>query len=217
MADFAGKLYVFDRSENDEAYMDVLGVQGQQREHYIKSKPQIRLTSNGDGSYTLEIILSGHTITNTFRSGQEIDEQMLDVIYKTTYTLGNNKLVQVQKHPSGKVATVTREFSPAEVKTISQPLRKMREEGTLGNRMSNVGRHWTFKDRNNEVVISGLFQELIVRPTYLLAGTPITTPHLTEPLSRQPGLHVDIGPLNSDNRNLIRAYLRPAFRSQPNL
>ncbi|GBP35708.1 Fatty acid-binding protein 1 [Eumeta japonica] len=117
MADFAGKLYKYDRSENIEAFLDSINVQGEARAGYINSRPDIKLVNNGDGSFTFDIILGERTISNTFKSGVEFDENMAGIM--TTFTVESNKLVQVQKFPSGKVVTITREFSPTELKTVS--------------------------------------------------------------------------------------------------
>ncbi|GBP35706.1 Fatty acid-binding protein 1 [Eumeta japonica] len=119
MADFAGKLYKYDRSENLEAFLDSIGVQGESRTGYINSKPDIKLVKNGDGSFTLNIAVGERTISNTFKSGVEFDEKLPALTCKSTVTVQSNKLVQVQKFPSGKVVTITMEFLPTELKTVS--------------------------------------------------------------------------------------------------
>ncbi|GBP35709.1 Fatty acid-binding protein 1 [Eumeta japonica] len=119
MADFLGKVYKYERSENDEAYLDFLGIQGDNRAAYLNAKPSVKLTKNGD-NYTFDIMLGERTISNTFQPGKDFDEQMAPgVTYKSTCIVESNKLLQMQQHPSGKLITITREFSPAEMKATT--------------------------------------------------------------------------------------------------
>ncbi|GBP62927.1 Fatty acid-binding protein 1 [Eumeta japonica] len=77
MADFLGKVYKCERGENAEAYMDFLGVQGDHRASYVNAQPDMKLVKNSDGTYTLDVITQSRTLSNTFQSGKEFDEQMI--------------------------------------------------------------------------------------------------------------------------------------------
>jgi fatty acid-binding protein 3 len=99
-------------SENFEEYMKALGVGLVMRKLGNTTKPNVKLTQNGD-EWTLQTISAIKSSEVKFRLNHEFDEETLDGRkVKTTFTLDGNRLVQTQRDKDNNVvSTISREVT----------------------------------------------------------------------------------------------------------
>lgn len=95
----------------------VLGVGIMTRKMGATISPIVELTEN-DGVYTLKTTSTFKNTEIKFKLGEEFDEETADNRkVKSICTLEGNKLIQVQK--GDKETTIEREFTPTEMKAVS--------------------------------------------------------------------------------------------------
>ncbi|CAK1541693.1 unnamed protein product [Leptosia nina] len=120
MDTFLGKKYKLKSSDNFEEYLKFIGVGLLSRKLVISLSPISELSKNEDGSYSLTMTTPVRKVVTTFRLGEEFDEERPDgVKVKSLMTIEGNKLVQVQRDPSGKTSKHVREFKDNTLTVIS--------------------------------------------------------------------------------------------------
>jgi len=108
MANFAGKKYKLENSENFDEYMKEIGVGLVLRKMGNTVSPTVELVKEGD-EYTFNTTSTFKSSSIKFKEGEEFDEETLDGRkVKSVITFDGNKMIQDQK--GDKPHQIIREF-----------------------------------------------------------------------------------------------------------
>ncbi|XP_045770770.1 fatty acid-binding protein 2-like [Maniola jurtina] len=108
---FLGVTYGHEKDENLKEFLDALPLPPEKKEAFLKSKPLAKFEKDGDTYISTTITPEGEKVIK-FKNGVEFDEQVSESITaKTTFTVEDNIITQVQTFPDGKSVTYKREFT----------------------------------------------------------------------------------------------------------
>ncbi|XP_034827664.1 fatty acid-binding protein 2-like [Maniola hyperantus] len=108
---FLGVTYAHEKDENFKEFLDALPIPPEKAEAFLKSKPLAKLEKDGDTYISTTTTPEGEKVVK-FENGVEFEEKITDsMTAKSTFTVEDNIVTQVQTFPDGKSITYKKEFT----------------------------------------------------------------------------------------------------------